>query len=225
MFRQQLLVLLLHAHCCQQKEKEQQAHGGFRPCALPHCRTMKNVLNHMTECKTLSYCQFRFCSSSRQVIYHWKNCNQQECHTCKPIRAVRKGYYNLMQAFCASESVFQSVIKSCEIHEIISTSQVSMFLDDKVPLQGRIRQFMHYVMSKLSLYQSSKFLYVLTEFGNSDTQQSARLIIGVFAFSRQTIYPQYSHLLDTDTPKKQISSGICKNFIHVENLDGFSHLR
>ena len=47
---------------------------------------MKNVLNHMTSCQSGKSCPVAHCSSSRQIIAHWKHCNRSDCPVCLPLK-------------------------------------------------------------------------------------------------------------------------------------------
>ena len=47
---------------------------------------MKNVLTHMTSCQAGKTCPVPHCSSSRQIICHWKNCSRHDCPVCLPLK-------------------------------------------------------------------------------------------------------------------------------------------
>ncbi|CBY15749.1 unnamed protein product [Oikopleura dioica] len=78
---QNQLIILIHAAKC---TKRNDAQG--TQCQIPHCQTMKNVLEHLPSCQMAKNCPVQHCSSSRHIIAHWKQCKNQQCQVCQPLK-------------------------------------------------------------------------------------------------------------------------------------------
>jgi len=94
---QQQLVLILHAHGCQQQEfcYSINYHDDLIPtnikapitkCKLPFCEETKKSLDHVRGCFDPENCPVTHCSSTRGIIRHWKTCMKKaSCTICRPV--------------------------------------------------------------------------------------------------------------------------------------------
>merc|ERR1712071_232121 len=89
--------LLLHAAKCQKPNRDETPNsnsGDLLWCKVPHCDTMKTVLQHLRGCTIGVSCTVPHCASSRRIIAHWKQCQDNECTVCEPLRRGGGGSVN-----------------------------------------------------------------------------------------------------------------------------------
>lgn len=77
-----LLARFFHANKCRQNDIENE---NINTCLLPHCDSMKNLINHLKMCKNRN-CNEVNCASLRDSLKHYKQCKNQECPVCAPLK-------------------------------------------------------------------------------------------------------------------------------------------
>ena len=81
----------------------------------------------------------------------------------------------LLHALCGSESLFETIVKSCERDFIIPTHDSQLFVDKSLVLQNRVNQFIDRV-SRFSSHKMDIFLCVIYEDGDLLLQNCAKYV-------------------------------------------------
>ncbi|XP_078662298.1 uncharacterized protein LOC144906159 isoform X2 [Branchiostoma floridae x Branchiostoma belcheri] len=87
---QQRLILLLHAQRCQTSDQLSKKSGEAPVCQLATCRAMRDTLDHIATCQAGVNCSVAHCTSSQQILAHWRNCSNLYCPVCLPLKTVTK---------------------------------------------------------------------------------------------------------------------------------------
>lgn len=97
---QRQLMLVFHTDQCQKRTYGNPSDNliqDVNKCNPIHCKTMKELLNHFTNCKMDKDCTMPHCSSSRQMVIHWKNCSQSNCSVCLPVKQAGRANHGSAQ--------------------------------------------------------------------------------------------------------------------------------
>ncbi|CAG2166173.1 unnamed protein product [Oppiella nova] len=76
------LSLILHAFKCMHRLSGSECH-------LVHCKTMRDVFNHLRDCRQDNDCPngTAVCHTTLKLIHHWNRCHRTDCPLCQPNRS------------------------------------------------------------------------------------------------------------------------------------------
>lgn len=55
-------------------------------CPLTNCSQIKEIIQHLKKCSKNKKCKFPYCTSSRKVLVHFKDCVDIHCNICRLTR-------------------------------------------------------------------------------------------------------------------------------------------
>ena len=71
--KDQHLAFIVHAQMCEGEK-------------LGHCKKIKDIIQHVSNCKSTALCTEQLCTSTKKLKDHWGNCVDKNCTLCIPIK-------------------------------------------------------------------------------------------------------------------------------------------